>query len=289
MTNREYCKCDRSAGLIREALGLILAILLIGLGCGRSPKQQTGSGRVKGRGEASRANSEAFKLNRQGIYYADISQYEKAFDCFRQAIALARANNLPTREYAGLIDLADAYEERRNETVRGKIDVKADVDSAAKYYRAALALAHSLGDTAREASLLVDVGIFYYRTGNHTTAESLYQAALALGREHGNVEVKARALYHLGLLNGVDLNWTLARQQFDSAATLYRRLGRGTDLVWAEFYVAGMDTLLNLKRTRPRAEYEDFARRHAARLKAEAERYDKLRGDEPLQERKGGE
>ncbi len=264
-----------------------LSILLTGCGQDKSSQPTTRAGHRKTPRSRS-PNREAMKLNISGCQYVDIGQFDSAFVCFNQVLALSEQYDLNKRKYAALTNIANAYDTRANYYDKTEKQAKNDLDSAGVYYMRSLDFVRTMNDTTREAQLLVDIGIFYHNTMlNLDRSESLFTRSIELFQQVGNKSNQGHALYCRGCLRFDRLELTAAHKDFVDALPLLQQGADDFFISWDQYNINLLDSLLVQQKKLTVSEWKQVVANRQKKIEEQVNQVKKLHVVEPIQEGEG--
>lgn len=107
-------------------------------------------------------------LNKEGTIYMDISNYQKAIDCFLESYKIAIKESDQKQEVTILNNIAQIY------------FIKDEIDKAKKYLQDAYTIARQLKDTAKTAIIALNMGIVLNKTHEYAEAGKYLDIAVAL-------------------------------------------------------------------------------------------------------------
>ncbi len=151
-------------------------------------------------------------LNEMGMLHVSQSRYDKARNCFAQALEFSRTHSNTEAEAHALSNLGIVA------------DVQHDFVNAITYYDQSLALRRAIGDRAGEGDSLYNTAIVIRQTGDYNSAQQYLEAVLdiyqAVSNRWGGVNAwnESGILYHeLGkyseaqscLQHGLELSWEI--------------------------------------------------------------------------------
>ncbi len=113
----------------------------------------------------------SFALNNEGTIYMDISNYQKAMDCFLKSYKIAIKESDQEQEVAIFNNIAQIY------------FVKDDIDKAGKYLRNAYDIARKMKDTAKTGIIAINMGIVLNKAQKYTEAGDYLDIAIALSEK----------------------------------------------------------------------------------------------------------
>lgn len=112
-------------------------------------------------------------INRLGLLYDSIGKYEKALDCYQQALNLFQQLDDKKGEGEALNNISQIY------------DAQGDYDTALRFLQDSLAICQQIGDTSGLCATLFNIGHIHKQKGNNeqalTTWREVYQMAKKIG------------------------------------------------------------------------------------------------------------
>jgi CHAT domain-containing protein/Flp pilus assembly protein TadD len=172
--------------------------------------------------EAKERKSEAQTLNRLGVVYANLSQYEKARGYFEQALAISREIKDRLGEGFALNALGIVYRSL------------SQYEQAKDYYEQSLAIKREIKDRLGEGATLNNLGLVYENLSQYEKAHAYYEQALAISREIKDRRSEGFALNNLGIVYRSLSQYEQAKDYYQQALVIMReiknRLGEGTTL-----------------------------------------------------------
>jgi predicted ATPase/class 3 adenylate cyclase len=114
----------------------------------------------------------------------------------------------------------------------GLARAQGDMRRAGECWEEALGLARRLGDEARIAGQLLNLGIVANAERKHDRATALLEESLALARTHGRTGLAARALNHLGNAARAQGDRSRAAARYTESLALNRDLGDRREIAW---------------------------------------------------------
>jgi tetratricopeptide (TPR) repeat protein len=155
----------------------------------------------------------ALTLSSIGNTYAQLNEFRKAKDYFKETLGLAQA-------------LRDHRLEAATETFLGGVDdVLGEVRAALDHYQRALSLSRESGNHSAEASALNNIGTTSIQIGDWQTALEYLLQALPLFRALGNQRTEGIALHNLGLTYSMLGEQAKALEYYQQALSLRRATG----------------------------------------------------------------
>jgi CHAT domain-containing protein/Tfp pilus assembly protein PilF len=153
---------------------------------------------------------EARALNRIGLTYHDLSEYQKALDHFNRALPLTRAAGDRRGEAETLTNSGLAYADL------------SEWQKALDYYNRALKIHREMGDRRTEADTLVGIGYVYNYLGDRQKAFDFYNESLSFYRVVGDRYRQAATLHNMGHIFVSVSEYQKALDTFNQALPLWR-------------------------------------------------------------------
>ena len=110
-------------------------------------------------------------LNKEGTIYMDISNYQKAMDCFLESYKIAINESDPKQEVTILNNIAQIY------------FIKDDIDKTEKYLQNAYDIAKQLKDTAKIGIIALNMGIVLNKAQEYLEAGNYLDIAIVLSEK----------------------------------------------------------------------------------------------------------
>jgi tetratricopeptide (TPR) repeat protein len=148
-----------------------------------------------------------------GNAYIDLSEAQRAIDCYEQALVYAREINDRPGEADALSGLGTAYH------------IGGGLNRARESHGAALEIAKGIKDQRAEAVALGNLGAVYFTLGEARVATELYDRQLKLARQIGDRRIESGALGGLGLAHYSLNNAKLAADLFNQQLAITREIG----------------------------------------------------------------
>ncbi|HEV2376523.1 MAG TPA: tetratricopeptide repeat protein [Streptosporangiaceae bacterium] len=156
--------------------------------------------------------AEAAVLNRLGIMYWGLGQFEQAAGHLEHALSLSR-------------EISDLAGEARTLCNLGLVDItQGRHETAARHLRQALAMHDELGDRLGQTRTLGNLGSVEARCGRYLQAAGHYREALAIARDIGDQPGEARTLMRLGSIELNQGRYEAAADYQQRAIGLFREL-----------------------------------------------------------------
>ncbi len=158
-------------------------------------------------------NNQASVLLIMGVYHRDLSNWDEADRCFKQALEIAQQENNKS-DIATALGMLGSIEQCRSKW-----------DEAERLYRQSLALRTDLGDRAGMVTSWASLGYIERNRGNWDEAERLYRQYLALSTELGD---RAGMAYSWGLLGDIERNrgnWNEGERLYQQCLEVETELG----------------------------------------------------------------
>lgn len=152
-------------------------------------------------------------LNHIGFAYRRLGQYDQALAWHQRALKIARAMHYRTIEGESLHHIGAVYANRGAYT------------RALKFYEQALTIRREVGDPVDEGRTLNNMGNVYADQGHYPQALAVYQQALALRRKAGDEAGVGRLLNNIGRLQNQLGDYRAALRSHQQALTRLRDLG----------------------------------------------------------------
>ena len=172
--------------------------------------------------EAKERKSEAQTLNRLGVVYANLSQYEKARGYFEQALAISREIKDRLGEGFALNAFGIVHESL------------SQYEQAKDYYEQSLAIKREIKDRLGEGATLSNLGLVYEKLSQYEKAHAYYEQALAINREIKDRQGEGITLNNLGSVYRSTSQYEQAHAYYEQALVIMReiknRLGEGATL-----------------------------------------------------------
>ncbi len=151
----------------------------------------------------------------QAYYYLD--DYAKAFDCYNQALAIARQIGDKLGQGIWLGGIGNVY------------DFLGDYDKAIEYLEQALEIAKQIGDKQGEDATLGNLGNIFHRLGDYDKAIEYLEQALEIARQIGRKQDVGAWLGNLGN-NYISLgDDARAIEYYTQALEIARQIGNKRD------------------------------------------------------------
>ncbi len=131
--------------------------------------------------------SEANALGNLGLAYDSLGQYQQALDFHRQHLNIARLIGNQRSEAAALGNIGNAYYSLGR------------YQQALDFLQKHLTIAQEIGDRQSEAAALGNIGLTYYSLGQYREAIEVHQKHLTIAQEIGDRQSEAAALGNIGL------------------------------------------------------------------------------------------
>lgn len=155
---------------------------------------------------------EARALNRIGLIYYDLSDYQKALDYFNRALPLTQAAGDRSGEAETLTNIGLAYADL------------SEYPKALDYYNQALKIHREVGDRRAEADALVGIGYVYNYLGDKQKAFDFYSQSLLFYQQIGHRYGEAATLHNLGHVYLSVSEYQKALDSFNQALPLWRAI-----------------------------------------------------------------
>jgi tetratricopeptide (TPR) repeat protein len=137
--------------------------------------------------EIKDTKGECDRLGDLGLAYTEIGSYQDAINCFEQALKLACEIKDKRRVCSRLRDLGIAY-----------IDLS-KYEQAIECLKQALIIAHEMNDKQRECECTGNLGIIYTHKGDHKQAIDYFEKAVKIAREMHDRKREGTWLDNLGM------------------------------------------------------------------------------------------
>lgn len=184
---------------------------------------------IEARQEAESGNDleEARKQLGLGNDYNSSMQHQDAIKSFEEALRIFQRINHRGGEANALLGLGNVYTSLaniyRNESFQQSFDADGHYSQARDYYRQVSEISREIGDRAREAAVLNNLGLIEENLGRYLDAASSYERSLQISCELGNLEEEARNRHNLGrVCNLLGQNYYNQRQ-YQQAIQLYEK------------------------------------------------------------------
>lgn len=148
----------------------------------------------------------------QAAYFEAVGPTPQAFDLLRAAIGAAEKNGRPKDEHYLRSKRANLY-----------ANFMGDIEAALDDYSRALELARALGDTHREAILLVVIGTTRLRQGK-TDGDTYYSQAYDIARLHADDDVLCMLFEHRGHQARFHDDFRTARRWFAQSLKIAKQI-----------------------------------------------------------------
>jgi tetratricopeptide (TPR) repeat protein len=148
-----------------------------------------------------------------GVVALDRSEYDMAFEAYKQALPLYRQLGDVLGETKCIVGLGDIALDR------------SDYSSAHESYEQALALNCKAGDVRGEALCVARIGDIAFLRSEYNAAREAYIRALSLFRQIEDVLGQANCIHGLGEIERDRSEYDLAYEAYQRALTLYRQVG----------------------------------------------------------------
>ena len=136
---------------------------------------------------------EAKSLDKLGIVYHDLDQFQQAIEYLQQAVTIQREIGDRSGEASSLCNLGIAYHNLGIAYYN-----LYEFQKATEYLKQALTIQHEIGDRSGEASSLNDLADAYLFLHQYRQAVEFYQQALTIARNIGNRRKEVNSLNGLG-------------------------------------------------------------------------------------------
>lgn len=148
-----------------------------------------------------------------GIGYVNIGQYDKAIECFEQALAISRLLADERGEGASLVSLGNTYAHL------------GQYAKAAELHEQALAISRKIGDERGEGASLGNLGNAYAHLGQGGKAIEHYEHALVIHRKIEDIQGMGTGLRNLGHEYSHLGQHAKAIELHEQALALHRKIG----------------------------------------------------------------
>lgn len=142
--------------------------------------------------------------NNMGLVYQDLANYDKATECFKTALSVARTVGDRTCEGWALNNLGEVHR------------LRAEYDKAIDSYGQSMAVTKSIGDQKMVGRTLNNMGLVYKDWGRYDKAIELYNQSMAISKSIGDQRMVGRSLNNMGEAHRLTA-------QYDKAISLYER------------------------------------------------------------------
>lgn len=169
--------------------------------------------------DVSDVEMESEFIENLGGYYFITSDFEKARECFEQAIE--SANRLDE------FNRMAVFQNNLGEIMR----IKGELDEAIACYQDAIDEATRVGDLKTKASALNNIGWIHHARGKSTSAETFFKMALEIDENLGDLASKALHLSNIGVLQYSRKKYEDALKSFKEALNIADQLGEVADKI----------------------------------------------------------
>lgn len=142
--------------------------------------------------------------NNMGLVYQDLANYDKATECYRAALSLARTIGDRNCEDWALNNLGEVHR------------LKAEYDKAIDSYGQSMAVTKSIGNRKMVGRTMNNMGLVNKDWGRYDKAIELYKQSMAISKSIGDEQMVGRVLNNMGEAHRLTA-------QYDKAIGLYER------------------------------------------------------------------